>query len=316
MPYRVAADLLQHLLPIDRTQSPVGQDLLNNIMRVPQQQRLPLIINEFGAGVSGNGEALGAAIKRASPVLKKADDLVAILARQDRMLGQLVDDSDKVLAPLAKHRKDLGQFVANAGDAGAATAKQGDALEASFARFPAFLRELGPAVDRLGALADQMTPAIGNLASEAQTVNATTERLGPLAQQALPTLKTLGKVADQGRQTLPRVEKIADQLNELGTPLTTLADNLAQLSTSFDDTGGIESLMRFIYFYTGAVNGEDASGHYTRAALGFKACVDRATGEQTEGCTATFVPPESGDDASAAKASASSALLGYLLGDK
>jgi phospholipid/cholesterol/gamma-HCH transport system substrate-binding protein len=307
----------QHLLPVAQTQSPVGQDLLNNIMRVPQQQRLPLIINEFGAGVSGNGETLNAAIKRASPVLKKADELVAILARQNKMLGTLVDDSDAVLAPLARHRKDLGQFVKNTGDAAAATAKQGDALEASFARFPGFLRELGPAADRLGALADQTTPAVANFASEAASVNETTERLGPLAQQALPTIKTLGKVADQGRTTFPRLEKIADQLNTLGTPLVTLSDNLAKLSTSFDGSGGIESLMRFIYFYTGVVNGEDASGHYTRAALGFKACVDRATKAQTAGCEATFQASEgAGDDASAAKASASSALLGYLLGDK
>ena len=204
---------------------------------------------------------------RASPALQQADELVAILARQNETLAKLTDDSDKVLGPLAEHRKDLTGFIKNAGEAGAATARQGDALEQNFAKFPAFLRELGPAADQLGELADQTTPAIRALAAQAPAVNEATARLGPFTKQADPALKTLGKVADQGRATFPKIEDVVSQLNELGIPLEPLAANLGSLSTSFDDTGGIESLMRFIYFYTGAVNGEDASGHYIRAGL-------------------------------------------------
>lgn len=307
----------QHLLPVDQTETPVGADLLNDIMRVPQQQRLPLIINELGTGLSGNGEALNAAIKRASPVLKQADELVATLAGQNKMLGRLVDQSDAILAPLAKRRKDVGEFVKQAGDAATATAKQGDALEASFARFPAFLKELGPAVDRLGAFADQATPAIGNLSSEAASVNASVQRLGPLAQKALPTFKSLGKVADEGRAVFPKLKPHADQINALATALQPAAQDLAALSTSFDQTGGIESLMRLFYFYTGAVNGEDASGHYTRASAIVNGCVDRYVGPKDGSlCRATFQEPLSDDaDASTARAQASSTLLGYLLGD-
>jgi ABC-type transporter Mla subunit MlaD len=284
-------------------------------MRVPERQRLPLIINELGAGLSGNGEALQAALKRSSPALQQADKLVAILARQNKVLGQLADDSDKVLAPLAKRRKDLGGFIKNVGDTAAATASQGDALEQNFAKFPGFLRELGPAADRLGELADQATPAIDNLASEAASVNEATERLGPLAKQANPTLKTLGNVADQGRKTFPKIDAVVSQLDKLGVPLEPLAENLGKLSSSFDDTGGIESLMRFIYFYTGAVNGEDASGHYTRAGLGFTQCVQRAevTDISTSSCQAQFFDEKTAD-AAAARAKASSSLLGYLLG--
>ncbi|MCW2982990.1 MAG: hypothetical protein JWR63_560 [Conexibacter sp.] len=305
----------QHLLPVDRTQTPVGADLLNDIMRVPERQRLPLIINELGAGLSGNGESLRAALRRSSPALQQADKLVATLARQNKVLGQLVDDSDAVLGPLAKRRKDLSGFVTNVGDTAAATARQGDALEANFAKFPAFLRELGPAADRLGALADQTSPAIQALASQASSVNAATARLGPLSKQADPALKTLGNVADQGRKTFPKLDANVAQLSRLGTPLVPLASNLAKLSSSFDDTGGIESLMRFIYFYTGAVNGEDSSGHYTRAGLSFGNCVQRAstTDAGNVGCQAKFFDAATAN-AAAARAKASSSLLGYLLG--
>jgi ABC-type transporter Mla subunit MlaD len=306
----------QYLLPVERTQTPVGADLLNDIMRVPEQQRLPLIINELGAGLSGNGEALQAALRRASPALQQADELVAILARQNETLAKLTDESDKVLGPLAEHRKDLTGFIKNAGAAGTATARQGDALEQNLSKFPAFLRQLGPAADQLGELADQTTPAIQALAAQAPAVNEATARLGPFTKQANPALKTLGKVADQGRATFPKIEDVVSQLNELGIPLEPLAANLGSLSTSFDDTGGIESLMRFIYFYTGSVNGQDASGHYIRAGISVGNCATR-TPEPASGCPARFYTPDAGAAAaSAARAKTSSTLLGYLLGGK
>jgi ABC-type transporter Mla subunit MlaD len=317
----------QYLLPVKQNSSPVGADLLNDIMRVPEQQRLPLILNEFGAGLSGNGETLRAAIERASPALQQADKLVAVLAAQDRTLSRLVAESDQVLGPLADHRRDLTGFIEHAGQTATATAQEGSALEASFAKFPAFLRELGPAADRLGQLADQTTPTIQALAARAPAVNEATARLGPLAKQSTPALKTLGDVADRGRKTFPQLDALVSRLDELGTPLQPLAQNLAALSSSFDKTGGIESLMRFIYFYTGTVNGEDASGHYTRAGLGANACIDR-TSDFNESCSAKFFNKATADEASAEAAKYSSAtpsdtvgpssstthLLDYLLG--
>jgi phospholipid/cholesterol/gamma-HCH transport system substrate-binding protein len=308
----------EHPLPLGQTSSPVGVDLLQNIMRVPQRQRLPLILNELGAGVSGNGEELNAAIKRASPVLQKADELVATLASQNKMLGKLTDDSDEILASLADRRTDIGKFIKNAGDAGTATARHGDALEQNFAKLPAFLKELGPATDRLGAFSDQATAAINGFASQAASVNEATELLGPALKQGTPTLTSLGKVADQGRETFPELLKDAQQINKLGTSLQPVGENLAKLSTSIDQTGSIESLMRLIYFYVGAINGEDSSGHYTRTALGFNPCVDRVSKpDPNTGCLAQFFDDSANQetDATAARAKTSSALLGYLMGD-
>ncbi|MCW3021854.1 MAG: hypothetical protein JWR30_1176 [Conexibacter sp.] len=317
----------QYLLPVKQNSSPVGADLLNDIMRVPEQQRLPLILSEFGAGLSGNGETLRAAIKRASPALQQADKLVAVLAAQDRTLSRLVAESDQVLGPLAAHRRDLTGFIKHAGQTATATAQEGSALEANFAKFPAFLRELGPAADRLGQLADQTSPTIQALAAQAPAVNEATARLGPLAQQSTPALKTLGNVADRGRKTFPQIDALVTRLDELGTPLQPLAQNLAALSSSFDKTGGIESLMRFIYFYTGTVNGEDASGHYTRAGLGANGCIDR-TSDFNGSCSAKYFNNATAGAASATAAkksttspgaagvpsSSTTHLLDYLLG--
>jgi ABC-type transporter Mla subunit MlaD len=297
----------EHLLPVANTSTPVGVDLLNDIMRLPEQARFRLIISELGAGLAGNGQNLRAALRRADPALQQFDRVVAVLAGQNRLLGQLADDSDRALAPLAARRKEVGGFIASAGRTAAATAARGDDLERNFQKLPAFLGELGPAADRFGALADQMTPGLDSLHSQARDINATVTGLGPIATASVPALRTLGQVADRGRQTFPKIAPLAQRLSDLAMPLRPLASDLAALSGSFDSAGGIESVMRFIYFYTGAVNGEDAAGHYVRSMLDVGGCAQRASAP-APGCEATF-------DKSAQKPSAAEAgLLGYLFG--
>jgi hypothetical protein len=75
--------------------------------------------------------------------------------------------------------------------------------------------------------------------------------------------------------------------------------------------------MRFIYFYTGAVNGEDASGHYIRAGISVGNCATRTPDlEAGSSCPARFYQSDSEASAAAARAKTSSTLLGYLLGGK
>jgi phospholipid/cholesterol/gamma-HCH transport system substrate-binding protein len=296
----------QHLLPVANTSTPIGVDLLQDIMRVPEQQRFRVIVSELGAGLAANGENLRAALRRADPALGQLDRVVATLGGQNRLLGRLVDESDADLAPFAAHRRALGRFIASSARTAAASAARGDDLERDFQKLPGFLRRLGPAADRFGALADRMTPALRQLNGQAADINATVADLGPTAKASIPALRTLGTLADRGRRIFPEIGPLADRLNGLATPLRPLASDLAALSGSFDSAGGIESVMRFIYFYTGAVNGEDAMGHYVRSLLDVSSCAQR-TQYGGNGCESNF-------DRSAQSSSATAALAGYLFG--
>lgn len=312
----------QHLLPVTNTTTPVGVDLLNDIMRVPERERFRLIVNELGAGLAGNGQELRAALRRANPALQQADRVVKVLADEDQLLGRLVDESDRVLAPLARHREDLGGFIQHAGRTAVATAQRGDALEQDVAKLPGFLRQLGPAAARFGALADEMTPAVRSLADQAPAVNASVQRLGPFTKAATPALTSLGAVAQRGRQTFPKIASLADDLGALARRLRPLAGNLGKLAGSFDSAGGIEAVMRFIYYYTGTVNGEDRLGHYIRSGLEVSVCSARKS-QPAGGCEATFDKTKTKTKTKTATAqsaiatapsSATSRALDYLLG--
>lgn len=328
----------QHLLPVQNTTAPVGFDLLNNIMRLPERERLSLIINGLGAGLAANGQELNAALLRADPALQQTDKVIAVLATQDRLLANLTDESARILAPLAAQRAHLGGFIRHAGAVAVASAQEGQAIQQNLQDFPPFLRQLKPAADRLSGLALQMTPALQSLQAQAPAINASVANLGPLADASIPALKSLGHVAQRGETVFPAVKPVAQKLLQLATPLLPLATDLAQIAQSFDNAGGIEDVMRFIYYYAGSVNGEDALGHYIRSLVTITGSSQRvspanASASQsalfacvtgTSACPAsatTFKPAPSAGTLPAASAAsaltptapAAKALLSYLL---
>jgi len=257
----------QHLLPAENNVTPVGEDLLRDINRMPQREGLRLIINELGAGLAGNGDELREAVRRANPALKELDGFVKVLADQDRLLGRLIDESDTVLAAWVKKRKETAGFIDQAGATAAASAERGDDIERNFQRLPAFLRELKPTADSFSGLADQMTPALNSLDSQSKAINTMVANMGPFFSAATPALTSLSDFGDRARTLFPAFRPLIGDLDRLGRPLRPTSNNLAKLFGSFDDTGGIEELMKLIYFYTGTVNGVDSKGHYVRSSL-------------------------------------------------
>ncbi len=299
----------QYLLSVDRTTTPVAVDLINNITRLPQQQRLRLILNELGAGVASNGPSLRAAVRRANPALRELDEVIKILADQDQLLARLVDQSDAVLEPWAQRRQQFAGFIDEAGVTAAATAERGEDLERNFERLPRFLREFPETADALGDFADQFTPALQELHRNAPAINETIQRTGPFFKAADPALNSLADFAKRGRAVFPAIRPLVRDVQGLSKPLKPTATRVADLFGSVDKTGGVEELMRLLFFYTGTTNGEDEIGHYLRTALRL-GCPQR-TGLVTDGCEATFLREQ--QNAAPAEVAAQDAMLDYLL---
>src|SRR4029077_1868128 len=148
----------QYLLPVENTSSPVDVDLLGDISRLPVRQRFTILINELGAGLAGRGSDLNVVIRRANPALQELDRVLAILAGENRVLAKLAVDSDRSLAPFAAVRNRVADFVVQSNTVAQASARQRGALEHNLIDFPPFLRQLGPAMERLGRFADETTP--------------------------------------------------------------------------------------------------------------------------------------------------------------
>jgi ABC-type transporter Mla subunit MlaD len=260
---------------------------------------------------------LHAALLRADPALEQTDRVIGVLATQDRVLARLTDESDRILAPLARQRRHVGGVVQHLGEVALATAREGGALQQSIERLPPFLRQLRPAAQRLSDLTGQLIPTLAVLHAHAPQINESIQGLGPLARSAIPAFQTLGAAAARGKRVVPRLDPIVRELLALATPLEPLAADLAGVSSSFDRAGGIEDVMRFIYYYTGAINGEDALGHYIRSSFEVGACSARSS-RPVGGCGSTFATTTIAAAAGAARSqradrASAKTLLNYLL---
>ena len=280
----------ERLLPVENTSSPVDIDLINNIMRLPYRQRLSILLSEFGTALAGRGEELNEVIHRANPALRETDEVLKILADQNRELAQLARNSDEVLGPLAREREAFADFVVQANTTGEASAERSDDLRRSIALLPDFLAELEPLMADLEGFADQGIPLLADLGDAAPALGRLIRAQGTLADSARESFPSLGDALERGRPALIRSRPLFQDLTRLGKQLGPTSVDLDDLLQSLDQTGGIERLNEFLYYSALSVNGFDDIGHYLRAGLVTNLCSTYAT-RIFGTCSANFYDP-------------------------
>jgi phospholipid/cholesterol/gamma-HCH transport system substrate-binding protein len=264
----------EYLLPVENTHSPVDPDLLTDINRLPERQRFTIILNELGAGLAGRGSDLAVVIRRANPALQELDRVLKILAGENRVLARLAVDSDRALKPFAAARHRFADFIVQANTVAQASARQRGALRRNLIDFPPFLRQLGPAMDRLGHFADETTPVFTDLKAAAPGINNAFTHLPAFSRSSETFFESLGSTAKVSGPAVASLQPLLNRLRALGAAGKPFGGNLAELLTSLRDTGGLERLLDFIFLGAGITNGYDALGHFLRAeVIGAPGCL-------------------------------------------
>jgi phospholipid/cholesterol/gamma-HCH transport system substrate-binding protein len=276
-----------YYLPVVRTHSPVDFDIAQDIYREPVAQRLAIILNELGTGLAARGSDLNAVIRRADPALGNTDQVLKILAGQNRALAKLATDSSAVLTPLASQRKALADFVVQANTTAVASATRAKDISNSIRLLPSFLGQLKPLMADLGTLADQGTPLASELGSSASALGREFTELTPFAKAARTSLINLGASAAQSQAPLLATLPLDQQLEQLGNQAAPAATLLDRLTASLDKSGAIGQLMALLFYGSNATNGFDSLGHYVRDELLVSDCTGYAT-SPVPGCTANF----------------------------
>ncbi len=299
-----------YYLPVTQTSSPVDFDIVQDIYQEPVAQRLAIILNELGTGLAARGSDLNAVIHRADPALGNTDQVLKILAGQNRELAKLATDSAAVLGPLAQQRKALADFITQANTTSLASAERASDISKSIHLLPGFLTELRPLMADLGTLSDQGTPLASDLGQSAAALGREFQALTPFATTARTALINLGAAAQNSQAPLVATLPLAKQLGQLGTQAAPAATDLDRLTASLDKTGAIGQLMAVLFNGTTAANGFDSLGHYVRDELLVSDCTGYAV-TAVPGCSAKFTKGSAADaTASAAAVSpASKAVL-------
>lgn len=279
-------------IPVSHTSSVVAPDLVQNVLRRPYRERFSIIVNELGAAVAGNAQNLNAAIRRASPGLRETDRVLAILAKQNQVLADLVKNADKVIGDLADNKRQVARWVQMAGRTSRASAARAADIAAGFRRLPLFLEQLRPAMAQLGNVADQQTPALRTLGASATRLKTFFDRLGPFADVSRPAFRALGQASSTGRRAVAAATPTVAELGRFSKGLPELSQNLAIVLERLNDRNyaveqdprspggkgytGLEALLEYVYDQVLSINVYDSSVHILKVSPFASPCANYA----------------------------------------
>jgi len=280
----------EYFLPLENNGKQVDLDLVNNITRQPEVDRFRLILNDLGAALAARGPDLAEVIRRANPALEQTDKVLAQLARQNKQLARLAKDSDTVLAPLAEERGHLAGFIRNSATAGAAAAERSNDIVAGFQEFPGALEELESTMVELRSFAEAGTPVARDLREAAPGLTGATKALRPFSRAGTIALTNLGDTTEAAGPDLAGSSPVVKQLRRVGEKSIPAAKNLNQLLMTLRKTKGTKHLMDFLLNSSNVFNGFDQFGHYLRGQLQITNCVEFVSVSST-GCNANWKDP-------------------------
>jgi ABC-type transporter Mla subunit MlaD len=277
----------QFFLPLENNGKQVDLDLINNITRQPEVDRFRLILNDLGAGLAARGDDLEEVIRRANPALQQTDKVLAQLAEQNHDLAKLAEDSDAILAPLARERAHLAGFIRNTAIAGEASAEERDNIALGLQRFPAALDQLQSTMVELQRFARSGIPVAENLRIAAPGLTGATKALAPFSRAGTGALTSLGDAAEKAGPDLRASDPVVRDLTQLAESTSPGAKSLRKLLSTFRKTKGINYLMDFVLSTSNFLNGFDDYGHYLRAQIQITNCIDYVP-KPIAGCSAKW----------------------------
>jgi ABC-type transporter Mla subunit MlaD len=298
-------------VPVKQTSSTIPPDLVNDVMRRPYRERFRLIISELGAGLAGRPKELNEVIRRAHPALRETSQTFRILAHQNKIIREFIENADRVSAAVEPHKKDLSRWAKETSETASIQASEAPSIKAQWNKLPRFLGELRPTLARLEGTADEQIPLLRRLRTAAPPLRRTLAALGPFAEASRPATRALGETALKGREAIRESSDEIKQLRELAEDAPELAKPLRQFLQTLDDRArsiepdplaastsppapdktayrsgqgftGMEAFWNYLYWQTQAINGFDEVSHFLRIVLLRSDCVPYVAEPETK----------------------------------
>ena len=269
----------EYLLPVQNTHSPVDVDLLGDISRLPERQRLTIILNELGAGLAGRGSDLSEVIQPRQPGAAGTRPG----ARDPRQREPRAGQTRRRLRPGAgavrararpRRRLHRAEQQGRAGERRAPRRARAEPRTTSRRS----CEQLGPAMERLGRFAEQTTPVFTDLGSrrarDQQGVHAACPA-SPTARRR--SSRTSARPRRSSGPALVGDAAAARRLEDARQRRQAVLGQLLRTArAACANTGGLERLLDFIFLGAGTANGYDALGHFLRAEGVGTACLSYA----------------------------------------
>jgi virulence factor Mce-like protein len=283
-------------VPLAHTTVPFSlQDVLN-VLSLPTDERLSLLISQLGIGTGGQGQNINAILRRANPALQQSQRVLQIVDDQRAQLATAVGQTAQVLGSLAGRSNSVREFVDRAATVARTTAAHRTQLGQAIARFPAMLEAVRPGLHALDRAATNATPLLSELRTAAPELSRVTTTLPAFAKAGTPALNTLSAAAAAGSPAVRDAVGVIDHLNAVSGPLNTLSHQLSQFLVSSRDKGAFEGLLLVVYAFANNLSLEDDVSHMITFGVGLSPlCIaGQEGGFNVAGCAHQYTSPDNG----------------------
>jgi phospholipid/cholesterol/gamma-HCH transport system substrate-binding protein len=254
------------VIPVSRTGVAIELDDVIDTLDLPTRAALNVVLDEGGRGLAGRGSDLARTVAALPSSLDRAGDLLDELGTGNRALGRLVDESDRVVAGVARERADLGRLIAGAATTLDALGGRRRQLGATVRAAPPALASLRSALAALQRAAIPLQPAARGLRATAPALTATLRRLPSTAEAARPALRAATSVAPALDRLGARGTPVARRLRPLARQLAVFSSDVDPATRAFDD--GFADILGVMEAWARATGPRDTTGHIFRLAVG------------------------------------------------
>jgi phospholipid/cholesterol/gamma-HCH transport system substrate-binding protein len=194
------------VIPTSRTLiSPRFDDLLNSFDG-PVREGLQLLLVEVGKALERRGEDVNEAALTLRPALEAANEAVAEVRSQNRVLRQLIADAESVTGQAASRSQELGSLVDGLAATLRETAAHAPALDAALEKAPQTAAEARPLLIALREAAIAGRPLAETLAEAAPDLSRAAVLLAPFVEDAKAALDDIGPTLVLTRKLLEAAE--------------------------------------------------------------------------------------------------------------
>jgi phospholipid/cholesterol/gamma-HCH transport system substrate-binding protein len=252
-------------IPISRTGLAVELDDVLNSLDLTTRGALRAFLDETGTAFAGRGGDLASLLAVLPPSLDQTRQLLAQLGQNNGALGNLVSESDRVVASVTAQRATLGHLVGSASDTLNTLASKRAQLASTVADAPATLTALRRALAALERAAIPLGPAATGLAQTAPPLTATLRELPSVTAAAKPTLATIRQISPTLITLATRGTPVVRRLKPLTSQLATFSSSLSPVTSTLDR--GAADVLGLMEGWSRSTQGRDAAGHVFRFGL-------------------------------------------------
>jgi phospholipid/cholesterol/gamma-HCH transport system substrate-binding protein len=251
-------------IPVSRTGVPTELDDVLNMLDPMTRGGLRILVNEAGVALAGRGVNFSKTLEQLPPALDQASALVDGVAKENRTLGQLIDEGDRVIASVNGRRDDLGKLVESASATLRTTAERRQQLGQTVRNAPAALGQLRNTLADLQRTSRALAPTARDLRATSPALADVLERAPAFARDADGALRAARDVAPQlaqlGRRGTPPLRHLAPTAQRLAD----FAGDLQPLTEGLDGKGALKAVLSFIDGWAGVIGGRDGLGNVFR----------------------------------------------------